>query len=165
MKSLIPVNFYSIENLEIPSFVGRYDLMLIENGESKIIDYSFDPFSTNLPFEMKAFVSEEAYFEYFEQGLGRLYNIYDLENDFRTDVRMPGIVDKSFWWEGRLIACTRSDIDFSAKVAIHDGSDNWGRDNFEIFYESEEELGCSLGEDGILRFDGKEEVLLSDYLN
>ncbi len=107
-KNLIPVDFYTVDGLDIPAYLGRYDLVYedFESGEELLIDYSFDPLSTNLPFDLHSFAKDEGYIEYYEQDLGRLFNIYDLQNQNRIDILLGGLLEKSFWYKDLFVACT-----------------------------------------------------------
>ena len=81
-KNLVPVDFYTIEDVEVPAFLGRYDLYLdnVVTGEKTLMDFSFDKFSTNQPFEFGEFSEDEKFFAYFEWDLGRFPYRYDIEN-------------------------------------------------------------------------------------
>lgn len=131
-KNLIPVNFYTTDEVEIPGFLGRYDLSLIEGEKSDLVDYSFDPFSTNQPFEIKQFSNGETYLEYFEHDLGRLFNMYDIEQRSLTNVEMAGIHQEGFWYEGRYIVCTTGG-EFKPVIAAFTPP-NWGMEDQDFLY-------------------------------
>ena len=104
-KSVIPVIFTSPEGYDIPAFVGRYDLVV----DGVVADFSFDPFSTNLPFDLKGFADGGRYLEFFKQDLGRLYDIYDLQNGL-AEIELAGIYAKSSFEDGTIFYCLENGI-------------------------------------------------------
>jgi hypothetical protein len=117
IKNLVAVDFYTPDGVAIPASLGRYDLVLDDGNEEVVVDFSFDPFSTNLPFEIRGFSDDGNYLEYFEQSFGRLFNLYDIEKEERTDIELAGIFDGGFWNDGKFIVCT-SGGDTAATIAL-----------------------------------------------
>lgn len=135
MKQLAPVLFYTVEDVEVPGYLGRYELFIDDGDGRRLVDYSFDPFSTNLPFEIWRFSENEKYLEYYEQGLGRLFNMYDIERSERTDIEIGGILDKSFWVNDSLVVCTAGG-DIAPIIAIATAP-NWKITDQEFVFPAE----------------------------
>jgi len=159
-KRVIPVNFYTIEGVNIPAFLGRYDLVVhdLKLDEEFLVDFSFDPFSTNLPFEMRGFMKNEEYFDYFEQNLGRLYNVFDIERGVRTDIQFRDFFGEGFWYNGYYIVCSVPDH-WAPTISVFKPP-NWGL--LDQYYIYPMELNSLETEQKIRRSVPKEPINLGD---
>lgn len=82
-KELVAVDFYTIEDVNVPGYLGRYNLWFEYGDERTLMDFSYDRFSTNHPFEFGEFSEDEKYFDYFEWDFARFPYRYDIENRIR----------------------------------------------------------------------------------
>jgi hypothetical protein len=113
-KHVLPVTFQTLDGLEIDSFLGRYDLVYADSEQEQVIDYSFDPFSTNVGFELLDFEGDR-YFTYYKQDFAKLYTIYDLKLEQEVDLQVPGVIRNTYFTEDKVYICTQ-EIDYQEAV-------------------------------------------------